>query len=54
MKMMKKKKKFSLEICSQLFQETRRIQDAVQFTDRKQNLREKLTELEPNIPENVS
>ena len=29
----------SMESCSQILEETKRIQDPVQFTDRKQNLK---------------
>ena len=49
----KKIENISLEICSQIFQETRRIQDPVQLTDIKQKPHRQLSELEPNIQEGV-
>ena len=47
--MIEKIENVSLEICSQIFQETRRIQDPVQFTGRKQKPQRQLTELGSNI-----
>ena len=51
--MMEKIENLSLEICSQIFQETRRIQDPVHFTGRGQKPQRQLTELESNIHECV-
>ena len=43
----------SLKSCSQILEETRGIQDPIQFIGRKQNLRRQWTALESTIHEDV-
>ena len=47
-------KNTSLKSCSQILEETRGIQDPVQFTGRKQNLRRQWTALESVIHEDIT
>lgn len=49
LKRMEKMENFNLEMYSQIFEETRRIQHPVQFTGRKQKPQRQLTELESTI-----
>ena len=46
---MEKIENVGLDICSQAFQETRRIQDTDHFTSRKQKPQRQLTELGSNV-----